>query len=44
MESFSPGHLHVITTKLYAKHKITHLPEISEGFIPDAVLGSGRRI
>lgn len=44
MESFWPGHLPVITTQLYAKLKSAHLPKISEGLIPDAVLVAGSRL
>lgn len=44
MESFWPGHLPVITTQLYAKHKSAHPSEIGEGFIPDAFLGARSRV
>ncbi len=44
MESFCPGHLGVITTQLYAKHKSHNPSKIGEGFIPDVVLGSCSRL
>lgn len=40
MESFWPGHLDVITTQLYAKHKSHHPSKIRQGIFPDVVLGA----